>query len=64
MGQQQYVVKYNDTTDLYLVVYNPDYNLCQWGSVDVALTWETLQDAQNIAASINSGTIGTTKPPH
>lgn len=62
MGQQTYVVRYNEQTDLYLTVFNPDYNLCQWGGVENAITFETLEDAQNIANMINSGTVGTVKP--
>lgn len=66
MGQQQYVVKYNDTTDLYMISYDPIYSNCTWGSVDnpSLMIWSTLEAAQNVAASINSGTVGTTKPPH
>jgi hypothetical protein len=62
MGQQQYVVQYNDVTDLYLVVYDPDYNNCKWGNAESALTWTTLEGAQAMAASIGHGTVGTPKP--
>jgi hypothetical protein len=62
MAKNQFVVKYNEATDLYLTVYNPDYNLCQWGAVGMALTFSTLEQAQAIALGINSGTVGTTKP--
>lgn len=62
MPHTEYVVKYNESTDLYMTVYAPEYRNCQWGSPQNALTWSSLQDAQTVATLINSGTVGTTKP--
>lgn len=62
MGQQKYVVQYNNQTDLYLTVFNPNYDLCQWGSLENALTFNTMEDAQYIAAMIDNGTVGTVRP--
>lgn len=58
----QYVVKLNETTDLYLKVYAADFKNCQWGSPAEALTWSTLAQAQTVASAIGHGTVGTTKP--
>lgn len=61
---QNFVVKYNDTTDLYLLTYCPDYDGCTWTSADNpnVMTWNNLQDAQSMASLIGHGTVGTTKP--
>lgn len=58
----QYVVKLNETTDLYLKVYAADFKNCQRGSPAEALTWSTLAQAQTVASAIGHGTVGTTKP--
>lgn len=62
MKTMQYVVKLNETTDLYLKVSDPDFKKCQWSSPAEALTWSTLAQAQSVAAAIGHGTVGTTKP--
>jgi hypothetical protein len=61
MPKQEFVVKYNEQTDLYLTSYS-DPEHCTWGSPSVALTWGTLAQAQSVAAAIGGGTVGTTKP--
>lgn len=58
MPKEQFVVKLNDTTDLFLTYYSTDPAHCLWGAVNDALTWPTLLQAQNIAASIGSGPVG------
>lgn len=62
MGQKQYVVKLDQATDLYLTVYSVVWENCQWGSPSSAITWTTLEQAQNVATSVGHGTLGTTKP--
>ena len=61
MPIQKYVVKINETTDLYLKVYSPTWENCQWGSPSDAITWTTLDQAQSVAAMIGHGTVGTPK---
>lgn len=61
MPKTEYVVKFNENTDLYLMSYS-DPQHCTWGSPNVALTWATLPEAQSVAAQIGGGTVGTTKP--
>jgi hypothetical protein len=60
----QYVVKFNSSTELYMIGYNPNYSLCRWGTLDnpELLTWDSLAGAQAAATSINSGTVGLPKP--
>lgn len=62
MPQNQFVVKLNETTDLYLKVYSPVWEHCQWAGSEEAITWETLDQAETVAGLIGSGTVGTTKP--
>jgi len=62
MPQNQSVVKINESTDLYLKVYCPVFENCQWAGVQEAITWETLDQAETVAGLIGSGTVGTTKP--
>ena len=64
MAREVFVVKYNEGTDLYMIQYNSQYSLCQWGNITnpQVMEWSTLAAAQAVAASINSGTVGTTKP--
>jgi hypothetical protein len=64
MPQQLYVIKYNQTTDLYCIYYSNVYTKCRWGSaLDTDLvTRLTLAEVQAMAANINSGTVGTPKP--
>lgn len=62
MPQNEFVVKYNEDTELYMTVFSPNYVFCQWGSAENALVFDTLEDAQEIATMINSGTVGTPKP--
>jgi len=62
MPKNQYVVKYSDTTDLYLKVYSEVWENCQWAGPNEAITWTTLEQAQTVAAAVGHGTVGTTKP--
>lgn len=64
MPQNQFVVKYNDAVELYMIFYSPNYYLCEWGAITHPdlLVWSTLGDARAIATSINSGTVGLPKP--
>lgn len=59
-----FVVKFNSTTELYMVSYNPNYNLCRWGTLEHPdlMEWDSLAASQGVATSINSGTVGTPKP--
>jgi len=63
MARNLYVVKFNETTDLFMIHYDPNYSLCEWGGPNHpdVMTWETLAAAQQVAASINGGTVGTPK---
>ena len=62
MPQLKYVVKFNEATDLYLIVYSTVWDNCQWGSPNDAITWNTLAQAESVASLIGHGTVGTTKP--
>jgi len=62
MAQNQFVVKINESTDLYLKTYCPVFENCQWAGPEDAITWETLDQAETVASLIGSGTVGTTKP--
>lgn len=64
MPHSTFVVKFNSSTELYMIEYNPNYSLCRWGTIDNPdlLEWDSLAAAQNIATSINSGTVGLPKP--
>ena len=42
MPKNQFVVKFNEATDLYLKVYSPVFENCQWAGVEEAITWSTL----------------------
>jgi hypothetical protein len=57
-----YVVKLNEQTDLYLMVYSSEYENCQWAGPGEAITWSTLEQVQTVANAIGHGTVGTTKP--
>lgn len=61
---QHFVVKYDQSTDLYLLSYSPDYNQCTWTSADNpdVMTWNTLSAAQTMASLIGHGTVGTVRP--
>jgi len=59
---QEFVVKINETTKLYMISYNTEYSRCQWGNVNDAVIFDTLEEAEAIATGINSGTVGTPKP--
>jgi len=61
MPKGEFVVKLNDTTDLFLTVYSTSPELCQWGSVEEAIILPTLEQAQSLALSIGGGTIGLPK---
>lgn len=64
MPRPEFVVRFSETSDAYLISYTgePTFENCTWGSVGNAMLFATLQAAQNFATSINSGTVGTTKP--
>lgn len=62
MAKDLFVVKYNESTDLYLLVYCTVWENCQWTSPGNAAIWNTLAQAQNVASLIGHGTVGTTKP--
>lgn len=61
MSQQIYVVL-DQSTGLYLTSYSYDPEACGWGNSNNAVTFSTLAAANEIAASIGGGTVGTTKP--
>lgn len=64
MAHQVFVVRLSQNSDAYLTGYSMPaiYDNCIWGNVDFAFEFATLADAQNFAASIGGGTVGTTKP--
>lgn len=62
MPQEEYVVKFNETTNLYLTVYHSNSDNHEWGNAEDAIKFETLGEAQSLAAAIGGGTVGTTKP--
>lgn len=62
MPKQLYVVKFDTETDLYLLYFSSNPEHCLWGNPGDALTWETLPQANAVAAQIGGGTVGTTKP--
>lgn len=52
-------------TDMYLTGYNvsnPPASL--FGNLSNAIEYDTLQEAEETASAIGSGTVGTTKPNH
>ena len=53
MAQNQFVVKINESTDLYLKTYCPVFENCQWAGPEEAITWETLDQAETVASLIN-----------
>jgi hypothetical protein len=64
MAAQLYVIKYNETTDLFCIFFSTNYSKCRWGSIndpDLVVRY-TLAEVQTMALSINSGTVGTPKP--
>ena len=64
MPRESFVVKYNETTDLYLNgwVGELEYENCSWGAIGIAMEFGTQGEVDNIATAINSGTIGLPKP--
>jgi len=62
MANEEFVIKLNDQTELYLKIYSPVWENCQWAGPDEAITWESLADAEEMAQNIGHGTVGTTKP--
>lgn len=64
MPKQTYVVKYNQFTQSYLTGWTGEltYANCQWGALSNALEFGTQQAVDDIATSINSGTVGLPKP--
>lgn len=65
MPNTKFVVQFNDTVDLYMIDYQPEYKACSWGTIEHpnVMTWGTLEAAQAVALSINHGTVGIPKPP-
>lgn len=62
MPQQEFVVRFNETSDMYLTFYSSDLTHCLWGNLRDAIIYSTLAAAQSVAASIGGGTVGTPKP--
>lgn len=62
MPREEYVVRLSETSDMYMIGYNPIFENCTWGNPENAVIFDTLEEAQEIALGINSGTVGTTKP--
>lgn len=62
MPQNEFVVQFNEQTDLYMTVFNPEYSQCQWGNLENAITFTSLEKAQEVATMINSGTVGVPRP--
>lgn len=64
MGHQKFVVVI-EGTDMYLIGYNvqnPPASI--FGNLSSAIEYDNLQAAEETAAAIGSGTVGTTKPKH
>lgn len=64
MKQETYVVQI-ENTDMYLTGYNvsnPPASI--FGNLVNAIEYDNLQAANETAALIGSGTVGTTKPNH
>ena len=62
MAKNQFVVVI-EGTDMYLTGYNigmPSHSV--FGNVENAITYPTLDAANEVAQSIGAGTVGTTKP--
>lgn len=62
MSHETFVVKI-DGTDMYLIGYNvqnPPASL--FGNLNAAIEYSTIDAANETAALIGSGTVGTTKP--
>lgn len=64
MPRTTYVVKYNETTDVYLTGWTGEltYANCSWGALSAAMEFGTQVEADDIATAINSGTVGLPKP--
>ena len=64
MANKTFVVQI-EGTDMFLTGYNaqnPPASI--FGNLTNAIEFDTLAEAQNLAALIGSGTVGTTKPNH
>lgn len=64
---QDYVVQFNETSNLYLtaIIVDPGNETLptyQWGNSESAIGYETLQEAKDVATGIGGGTVGTTRP--
>lgn len=59
MAHQDYVVQMSPTSDLYMTNNAMSYAEATWGQVSLAYTFATLQEAQDRAATIGGGTVGT-----
>lgn len=62
MPKTEYGVKYSETINTWLISYQDNYQNLVWGAASAAISFDTLEDAQALAAAINGGTVGTTKP--
>lgn len=62
MPKTEYVVKFSETIATYLISYQDNYQNCVWGNSGDAITFNSLGEAQAVAAGIGGGTVGTTKP--
>lgn len=60
MPQQKFVVKFDESTDLYLKELQGETPI--WAGVEQAIEFDTLPQAQAVAAQIGSGPVGVPKP--
>ena len=64
MPKTKYVVKVNETTELYLIYYDTTFGTCEWGGIDneSLLQWDTLEEAEQMASLIGHGSVGSPRP--
>jgi len=60
MPKTVYVIKLNETTELYLQSYNSD-GTCTWGDKSTAITFNTMAATEPVISLIGSGPIGVPK---
>lgn len=63
----QFVVQIDENTELYLQSYTDNQDgtfSCSWGSSNTAIIFTSQGAADSVAALINGGSVGTTKPVH
>jgi hypothetical protein len=58
MPKQEFVVKLNEQTDLFLVYYSTDPAHCQWGAIHDAIKFSTIEEANVVANAIGGGSLG------